>query len=80
MTCSGACRVWGAYSHWRGPPPDASHNYVFNGRTPLEWAVDRLHIRQDNVSGIIDPSACNSLEGISTRSERIAALKNCGIL
>ena len=27
--------------------PEAAHNYVVNGRTPLEWAVDRLHIRQD---------------------------------
>ena len=38
--------------------PEASHNYVVNGRTPLEWAVDRLHIRQDQESGIVnDPNA-----------------------
>ena len=38
--------------------PDAAHLYVVNGRTPLEWAVDRLHIRQDKESGIVnDPNA-----------------------
>ena len=41
----------------RGIPAEA-HGYVVNGRTPLEWAVDRLHIRQDNESGIVnDPNA-----------------------
>ena len=38
--------------------PEAAHTYVVNGRTPLEWAIDRLHIRQDKESGIInDPNA-----------------------
>ena len=38
--------------------PEAAHAYVVNGRTPLEWAVDRLHIRQDQESGIVnDPNA-----------------------
>ena len=38
--------------------PEATHAYVVNGRTPLEWAVDRLHIRHDQESGIInDPNA-----------------------
>ena len=38
--------------------PEAAHAYVVNGRTPLEWAVDRLHIRQDKESGIVnDPNA-----------------------
>ncbi len=38
--------------------PDAAHGYVVNGRTPLEWAVDRLHIRRDKESGIVnDPNA-----------------------
>ena len=38
--------------------PDAAHHYVVNGRTPLEWAVDRLHIRKDKPSGIVnDPNA-----------------------
>ena len=26
--------------------PDTAHTYVVHGRTPLEWAVDRLHIRR----------------------------------
>ena len=38
--------------------PAEAHAYVVNGRTPLEWAVDRLHIRQDKESGIVnDPNA-----------------------
>ena len=38
--------------------PEAAHSYVVNGRTPLEWAVDRLRIRQDKESGIVnDPNA-----------------------
>ena len=38
--------------------PAAAHEYVVNGRTPLEWAVDRLHIRKDTESGIVnDPNA-----------------------
>ena len=37
----------------RGIPAEA-HGYVVNGRTPLEWAVDRLHIRQDKDSGIVN--------------------------
>ena len=38
--------------------PDMAHGYVVNGRTPLEWAVDRLHIRRDKESGIVnDPNA-----------------------
>ncbi len=38
--------------------PDEAHKYVVNGRTPLEWAMDRLRIRQDRESGIVnDPNA-----------------------
>ena len=37
----------------RGIPAEA-HGYVVNGRTPLEWAVDRLHISQDKDSGIVN--------------------------
>ena len=37
--------------------PDEAHGYVVNKRTPLEWAVDRLHIRTDKPSGIVnDPN------------------------
>ncbi|MCY3945096.1 MAG: DEAD/DEAH box helicase family protein [Anaerolineaceae bacterium] len=40
-----------------GIPPDA-HDYVVNGRTPLEWAIDRLKVTTDNESGIVsDPNA-----------------------
>lgn len=38
--------------------PEAAHDYVVNGRTPLEWAMDRYHIRVDKDSGIEnDPNA-----------------------
>lgn len=38
--------------------PEAAHEYVVNGRTPLEWAMDRYHIRVDKDSGIVnDPNA-----------------------
>ena len=38
--------------------PEEAHSYVVNGRSPLEWAVDRLLIRQDKESGIVnDPNA-----------------------
>ena len=38
--------------------PAAAHAYVVNGRTPLEWAIDRLRIREDKESGIVnDPNA-----------------------
>ena len=41
----------------RGIPPEA-HDYSVNGRTPLEWAIDRLRIRTDKTSGIVnDPNA-----------------------
>ncbi|MCY3936566.1 MAG: hypothetical protein OXG09_11350 [Chloroflexi bacterium] len=41
----------------RGIPP-AAQDYVVNGRTPLEWALDRYHIRVDRESGIVnDPNA-----------------------
>ena len=37
-------------------PPDA-HRYVVNGRTPLEWVLDRYHIKTDKPSGILhDPN------------------------
>ena len=37
--------------------PEAAHHYVVNGRTPLEWFIDRYKITQDGNSGIInDPN------------------------
>ena len=37
--------------------PEAAHRYVVNGRTPLEWFIDRYRIKQDRESGIInDPN------------------------
>ena len=32
--------------------PDAAHDYVVNGRTPLEWFIDRYRITVDKKSGI----------------------------
>ncbi len=40
-----------------GIPPEA-HGYVVNGRTPLEWFIDRYRVTQDKHSGIVnDPNA-----------------------
>ena len=37
--------------------PEEAHRYVVNGRTPLEWFIDRYKIKQDQNSGIInDPN------------------------
>ena len=37
----------------RGIPPDA-HGYSVNGRTPLEWLIDRYRIVRDKESGIVN--------------------------
>ncbi len=38
--------------------PSNAHDYSVNGRTPLEWAVDRIRIRTDKASSIVnDPNA-----------------------
>ena len=37
--------------------PEEAHRYVVNGRTPLEWFIDRYKIKQDRESSIInDPN------------------------
>ena len=37
---------------------DEIHQYQVNGRTPLEWFIDRYRITQDKESGIVnDPNA-----------------------
>ena len=37
--------------------PEEAHRYVVNGRTPLEWFIDRYKIKKDTNSGIInDPN------------------------
>ena len=37
--------------------PESAHRYVVNGRTPLEWFIDRYKITQDKESGIVnDPN------------------------
>ena len=37
--------------------PDEAHRYVVNGRTPLEWYIDRYKIKTDKESGIVnDPN------------------------
>ena len=40
-----------------GIPPQA-HEYQVNGRTPLEWLIDRYRIKKDKESGIVnDPNS-----------------------
>ena len=37
--------------------PEEAYRYQVNGRSPIEWAVDRYQVRQDTKSGIInDPN------------------------
>ena len=37
--------------------PPAAHRYEVNGRTPLDWLIDRYHVAQDKQSGIVnDPN------------------------
>ena len=36
-----------------GIPPEA-HRYEVNGRTPLDWLIDRYHVAQDKQSGIVN--------------------------
>ena len=40
-----------------GGIPTKAHEYQVNGRTPLEWFIDRYRITQDKESGIVnDPN------------------------
>ena len=37
--------------------PSETHRYIVNGRTPLEWIIDRYYIKTDKASGIVhDPN------------------------
>ena len=37
--------------------PDLAHDYVVNGRSPLEWMIDRYQVKTDKDSGIVnDPN------------------------
>ena len=37
--------------------PDAAHTYIVNGRSPLEWIIDRYQVKTDSKSGILND--CN---------------------
>ena len=44
--------------------PEEAHRYVVNGRTPLEWFIDRYQIKEDKDSGILnDPNGCLQIRG-----------------
>ena len=34
--------------------PDAAHSYAVNGRTPLDWFIDRYKVSTDKKSGILN--------------------------
>ena len=37
--------------------PAEAHQYQINGRTPLEWFIDRYHVKTDSKIGIVnDPN------------------------
>ena len=68
-----------------GIPPEA-FDYVVNGRSPLEWAVDRYQVRTDKASGIVNdpnlwapenpryiPNLCKRLVTLSLESLRLIA-------
>ena len=46
--------------------PEDAHRYVVNGRTPLEWFIDRYKIKRDTDSGILnDPNGWFRMPGLS---------------
>ena len=53
--------------------PAAAHGYVVNGRTPLEWFIDRYRVTRDRESGIVnDPNGWFSKpEDLVTAIQRI---------
>lgn len=37
--------------------PETANDYKVNGRSPLEWMIDRYQVKKDNTSGIVnDPT------------------------
>ena len=68
----------------RGIPAEA-HTYAVNGRTPLEWLIDRYRIARDRQSGIVNdpnawfddpralPTAFRRIVHLSTETTRIVA-------
>ena len=37
--------------------PEAAHRYEVNGRTPIEWFIDRYRVKRDKRSGLVnDPN------------------------
>ena len=53
--------------------PEMAHRYVVNGRTPLEWFIDRYRIKRDKESGILnDPNGWfENPQDLVTAIERI---------
>lgn len=40
--------------------PEAANDYKVNGRSPLEWMIDRYQVKTDKASGIVnDPNECS---------------------
>ena len=67
------------------PPPPPAHEYQVNGRTPLEWFINRYRVTQDRYSSIVnDPNhwfddpmdliaAIRRIVHVSVESTRIVA-------
>ncbi len=53
--------------------PEEAHRYALNGRTPLEWFIDRYRIKRDKESGILnDPNGWfENPEDLITAIERV---------
>ena len=56
--------------------PSEAHRYQVNGRTPIEWFIDRYRITRDSHSGIVNDPNCwfNSPEGLISSFKRIVYL------
>ena len=51
--------------------PEAAHSYMVNGRTPLEWFIDRYRVARDKKSGILN----DANEWFEHPEELVAAIR-----
>jgi predicted helicase len=55
--------------------PAEAHRYTVNGRTPLEWLIDRYQVRTDAASGIVnDPNDWGGAKRIAELAKRLVRL------
>ena len=60
--------------------PAEAHRYVVNGRTPLEWYIDRYRIKKDKESGIVnDPNGWFEDPRVLVAAIRADCACECGV-